>query len=643
MQAHSIQRFLNDLPILPKLLLIPAIPFLSLVLFSALLYMDVQSVLQDEERLNDLYRLQKTSAQYMRLVIDLENTFRGYVISEDDRYLQPYKQAREGIVTVGKELAAKLPPAQEQSFNELQQLVMSLVAEKERLVHSIKTGNRWEAVQYVAEGHARETLAEIRKSMAQLEQVEQHITQQELSRLSHDRTVTSFVILGGGLITLCLVIFALALIAHSIATPIAALSRVVGSKADTIVPSIPVLDRNDEIGELTRVMKRMSLQIRQDLEEVQQSEATLKKLNARLSASEAKYRGLVDHAPFGIVMTKGVQVTFSNRYNQELAGLDPQENLDPATFRQHIHPEDRDRVLTTFSRAVADGRPCEVIFRFLREDGQIRTILSRHVPIMELESSEAVYVGFNIDITTLDDLRSRLNRAEKLATLGQVAAGIAHELRNPLVGIGSTATVLLDELASNDPMRREIEVILSETRRLDRIVNQIVDYARPRRMAPSRVDLPLLMDEVVKLLKPHLEQKHLRVQTSLSPLFRDFHADRDQLRQVLLNVVDNAIDATPEGGAPIEITAHELCRSDRHGTVIHIKDAGTGIPQELLSRVFQPFVTAGKRHGTGLGLAICKNIVESHEGDIYLSSEVEKGTTVGIWLPSEQELTFNNG
>ena len=162
-------------------------------------------------------------------------------------------------------------------------------------------------------------------------------------------------------------------------------------------------------------------------------------------------------------------------------------------------------------------------------------------------------------------------------------------------------------------------------------------------MAPSRVDLPLLMDEVVKLLKPHLEQKHLRVQTSLSPLFRDFHADRDQLRQVLLNVVDNAIDATPEGGAPIEITAHELFRSDRHGTVIHIKDAGTGIPQELLSRVFQPFVTAGKRHGTGLGLAICKNIVESHEGDIYLSSEVEKGTTVGIWLPSEQELTFNNG
>jgi signal transduction histidine kinase len=110
-----------------------------------------------------------------------------------------------------------------------------------------------------------------------------------------------------------------------------------------------------------------------------------------------------------------------------------------------------------------------------------------------------------------------------------------------------------------------------------------------------------------------------------------------------LNVVDNAIDATPEGGTPIEVVAHELFRSNRHGTVIHVKDNGAGIPQDLLPRVFQPFVTAGKRHGTGLGLAICKNIVESHEGDIYVSSELDKGTTVGIWLPSEREPSFTNG
>ena len=235
MQDRGIYRFLNDLPILPKLLLIAAIPFLSLILFSVMLYLDVQSVLQDEERLNNLYLVQKTAAQYMQLVIDLENTFRGYVISEDDRYLQPYQQAREGIAAVGKDLAVKLSPDQEQAFTDLQKLVTRFVEEKEELVQSIKSGKRSDAVRHVVEGRARETLAEIRKSMTQLEQAEQQVAQQELSRLSHDRTVTGFVILGGGVITLGLVIFALALIAHSIATPISALSKVVGATAGDVV------------------------------------------------------------------------------------------------------------------------------------------------------------------------------------------------------------------------------------------------------------------------------------------------------------------------------------------------------------------------------------------------------------------------
>jgi signal transduction histidine kinase len=172
---------------------------------------------------------------------------------------------------------------------------------------------------------------------------------------------------------------------------------------------------------------------------------------------------------------------------------------------------------------------------------------------------------------------------------------------------------------------------------LDRIVNQIVDYARPRRPAPTPIDLNRLADEVSKMLKTRLEDKHLSVKVTISPMISEFTADRDLLRQVLLNIVDNAIDATPKGGAPIEITGHELFREERPGLVIQVKDDGVGIPPELLPNVFQPFVTSGKKHGTGLGLAICQNIVESHEGTIYVTSEVGKGTIVGIWLPLEQK------
>jgi CHASE3 domain sensor protein len=349
MQERLIFRFLNDLPILPKLLLIPTIPFLSLILFSGMLYQDVQSLLQDEERLNDRYLLQKIAAQYMLHVVDLESGFRGYVFTQDDRFLTPYDEAREGIARVGKDLAGKLSQDQGQLFAELETIVTKFVSDKEALVHAIKAGKQTDAIRYVREGRGLEIMAEIRKWMVRFDQAQLLITQQELARVSYDRRAASFVMLGGGLITLCLVVFALVLIARSIASPLVVLSKAVGSSARELVPNIPAFERQDEIGDLTRVIKKMSSQIQQDLDDVRNSEAALRMMNARLSSSEAKYRGLVDNAPLGIFMTSGVRITFSNRYNQELAGLDPQKNVDPATFRQRIHPEDRERVLATFS------------------------------------------------------------------------------------------------------------------------------------------------------------------------------------------------------------------------------------------------------------------------------------------------------
>ena len=634
---QALYKFLNSLPILPKLLLIPAVPLLFLLLLGAMLSMDVLTFFHDEERLNERYLIQKTAAQYMRSVADLETAFLGYVITRNDQYFEGFKQRRETLRTFERELVGRLPKEEDQQFRELQKAVTKSVAEKERLVDTIKAGSQTEAVRYIQEGKSRELMVEIRTWMRRFDEMEQQTTQQELSALNYDQIRTIFIILAGGVVTLALITLGLAVIARSIVAPLVDLSKAMDTETADSVPKIPELDRKDEIGELTRVMGAMSSRIRQDVEELQHSEYSLKKLNASLSASEAKYRGLVDHAPVGIVMTKGVKVTFSNRYNQQLAGLDPDKEVAPATFLQRIHPADRSRVLTTFAQAVAEGRPCETIFQFVHEDGVVRKILSRHVPIMDLESSDIVYVGFNIDITALESLQVRLSRAENLATLGQVAAGIAHELRNPLVGIGSTAKVLLDDFEPADAKRKEVEVILAETRRLDRIVNEIVDFARVRRIAPTRVDLTQLVDEVAKLLHPQLEQKHLALKTNLSPMINEVHADRDQLRQVLLNVVHNALEATPDGGSPIQITTDELFREDRPGIMIQVKDAGHGISQELIGQIFQPFVTSGKRSGTGLGLAICKNIIEAHGGDIYASSEVGKGTILGIWMPLEQE------
>ncbi|MBX3333453.1 MAG: CHASE3 domain-containing protein [Nitrospira sp.] len=634
-------KLFDDLPILPKLLLIPVAPLLFLLLLGTMTYMGLLTFFDDEERLNASYVLQKTAAQYMRSVADLETTFLGYVLTKDERYLNSFEEGKRTLLTFERELAGRLPPEEDPPFRELHRLVTQYVEEKEKYIHNIQNGFPAEAAVYIQSGKSRKMMVEIRDWMKRFDELERQTTKTELAQLSYDQYWAITIMLIGAVVTLALVIVGQAYIAQSIAAPLVDLSKTVSSGGGETVPVIPSLERRDEIGELTRVMGKMSSRIRQDVEELQQSAYALKKLNAYLSTSEAKYRGLVDHAPVGIVMTKGVKVTFSNRYNQQLAGLDPEQEVAPSTFLQRIHPEDRNGVLMTLAQAVAEGRPCETIFRFVHDDGNVRKILSRHVPIMDFDSSDIIYMGFNIDITALESLQVRLNRAENLATLGQVAAGIAHELRNPLVGIGSTAKVLLDEFEVDDAKRREIEVILSETRRLDRIVNEIVDFARVRRLAPTRVDLVQLVDEVSNLLKVRLDEKELSIKTNVSPMISEIHADRDQLRQVLLNVVHNAIDATPTRGEPIQITADELFREERPGIMIRVKDAGHGIPLELLGQVFQPFVTAGKRTGTGLGLAICKNIVEAHGGDIYVTSEVGKGTILGVWMPLEQEPISN--
>lgn len=640
---QSVARLFNHLPIRRKLLLASAIPLTALVLLSLVTFNSVELFSLDEEHLNNLYVTQKTAAQYMRLVVDLETGFRGYVMTQQDRYLRPYRVAQEGIGAVGLDLEQRITGEQAKHFHVIQTLVTQLITEKEELIKAVKSGHRERAVDYVEEGRGRALMIEIRNLMTQFDQLEQQGAMEELGKISQDRTSLLFIILGGGVLTFGLTVSALYLIARSIAVPLVGLAKAVGSSPGAVVPTIPVFGRGDEIGDLSRVMHEMSGQIRGHLDHMQKSEAALRQLNEHLSQSESKYRGLVDHAPFGIFTTKGTQVTFSNRYNQVLAGLDPDEEVDPATFRQRIHPEDRDRVLSGFAHAVAEGRPYETVFRFLHKNGAVRTILSRRLPIANADGPHPIYVGFNIDITALDDLQARLSRAEQLAVLGQVAAGIAHEIRNPLVGIGSTAALLRDEFKDADPRRADVEVILKETRRLDRIVNQIVEYARPRELAPVAFAVTDLIDEVVKLLEVPLREKHLTVHTQSPSLVSPLHADRDQMKQVLLNVLHNAIDASPVDAAPIDISVAELANQDRPGIVLNIRDAGIGIAPAVLSQVFKPFFTSGKRHGTGLGLAICRNIVESHGGEMHMTSEVRKGTNVRIWMPLIQESLVGRG
>ncbi|TAJ25210.1 MAG: PAS domain S-box protein, partial [Nitrospirae bacterium] len=545
---QHVLRFLIDLPIERKLLLTSVVPMLAVVLLSAVTYRSVQTFSDDEEQLSNIYLVQRKAGEYMRLALDLQAGFRGYVLTRQESFLIPYLQAESHILAVGDalELMVRGREAQHQAVLHVQQLIKRHIAEKDRLIQAIKDGHHEEALQYVEQGRGR--MLKIREEMDHFDRLEQETLNEAFANISRDRSLMISVILGGGTFALALMVFTLHLIARSITGPLVNLAKAVGSATGGAVPDLPVLERTDEIGALASVLSAMSTQVRDHVEWVEQSEAELRTLNRGLAASESKYRSIVDHAPFGIFATEGMALVFSNRYNHVLAGLNPDEGGDPEAVRQSIHPEDRARVLSEYARAVQQDRPYETVFRFLHKDGTVKKVLSRRIPIKDDDGRTIMYQGFNIDITALDQMQARLSRAEHLATLGQVAAGIAHEIRNPLVGIGATASLLLEEANSSDPRRPDLETILKETKRLDRIVNQIVDYARPRVLAPILFAMEDLLREAVALLEGSLRSKQVTVEQRIHPHLSPIHADRDQIKQVLLNVIQNAIEATREGG-----------------------------------------------------------------------------------------------
>jgi PAS domain S-box-containing protein len=634
---QRIVRFFNNLPIERKLLLTSVIPLIALGLSSVLTYQSVRTFADDEEQLNRVYLTQRTASEYMRLVLELNSGFRGYVMTRQDGFLEPYRLAHDHITSVGDQLEELLRdhPAQAGIVHEVQRLAKTLMGEKDTLIQAARKGHSAEAIHYVEEGRGRAIMLQIREHMTRFDHLEQTALNDALANMTEARTSMTSNILGGIILALVFMMFALHLIARSITGPLVTLAKSVRSKSGFSPPNVAVLDRRDELGELTRVMSAMSEQVRNDFLKLQQSEADLLNLNRDLASSESKYRSLVDHAPFGIFTTNGMAITFSNRYNRILAGLNPNQESDPETFRQQIHPEDRDRVLDEFAEAVRENKPYETVFRFLHHDGTVRKILSRRIPIRDEQNRFIMYQGFNIDITALDQMQVQLSRAERLATLGQVAAGIAHEIRNPLVGIGSTAALLRDDFEPTDPRRGDLDVILNETRRLDRIVNQIIDYARPREIAPVVFHLIDIVHEVLKLSDAAIAAKRLTVKTALHPMLPVLQADRDQIKQVLLNVVQNAIEAMGTEGT-LSIAAFESRRASEEGMVLTISDTGAGISSQDLAHVFQPFFTTGKSKGTGLGLAICRNIIDAHAGDMQLTSQPGHGTTVRMWLPLRQ-------
>ena len=223
--------------------------------------------------------------------------------------------------------------------------------------------------------------------------------------------------------------------------------------------------------------------------------------------------------------------------------------------------------------------------------------------------------------------RTQMSRAEHLATLGELATGLAHEIRNPLAGIAGVIEIIARDLPASSPARAVVKDVRQEIARINHIVTDLLQTARPHPPRVRKSSLNTTVEHAVMLGRQQALAKSVGIELTKDPALPDVEHDSDQIHQLLLNLLLNALQAIDQNGE-INVTV----RSDRDFAIIEVTDNGRGIAPEHLPNIFRPFYTT-KGEGTGLGLSLARRIVEDHHGKIDVASSVGQGTTFTVILP----------
>jgi PAS domain S-box-containing protein len=246
---------------------------------------------------------------------------------------------------------------------------------------------------------------------------------------------------------------------------------------------------------------------------------------------------------------------------------------------------------------------------------------------------EGVIVVFR-DLSEIKQLQAELHRKDRLAAIGQVVAGVAHEIRNPLFGITSVAQILTREVDLTSAHRELLEAMLSETQRLNALIGDLLVFGRPAALERRPTDLHQLLDGCFHLYAGEMRERSIALRKAYHPHLPTLVMDQDKLIQVILNLLKNALEATSPGGTVTVETRLHMSGGGREGddAEVSISDTGCGILPEDRDRIFDLFFTT-KPRGSGLGLPICRRIIEDHGGKLALESRLEQGTTFTISLP----------
>jgi PAS domain S-box-containing protein len=372
----------------------------------------------------------------------------------------------------------------------------------------------------------------------------------------------------------------------------------------------------------------------------------------KLIESEQQLRATFEQAAVGIThLAPDGQVRIANDRFCAILGYSSEE-LQTLTSQDITHPEDLPNDLSRNAQILkGEIQSYSLEKRFIRKDG-LPVWVNLTASLVRDKTGEPRYtINVIEDITERkkaeDALRARTDEIKtmtqqlwqtaKLATMGELAASIAHELNNPLAILSLRIESLLEHSSKSDPARRELMVMEVEVDRMASLVSNLLQFSRSGQRQVSTLDVREEIEKTLELVQNHLTNRKIMVEGEFSPSIPIIQADRQQLRQLFLNLFSNAADALPDGGT----LAIRIAPLDQNQWIrIDIQDNGIGIEAEYLSQVMDPFFTTkleGK--GTGLGLAICRRIVEEHNGSIkIISPGLNQGTQIQILLPGEQSV-----
>lgn len=342
----------------------------------------------------------------------------------------------------------------------------------------------------------------------------------------------------------------------------------------------------------------------------------------RWEESEQKYKSLFEHNPDAICsFDRAGRFTKVNPAAERITGYSADELLD-MSIEDLIEPAELEKWTKQFTLSL-EGITSTDEVTFRNKEGQIRILSVVYVPIIIEQVIRGVYWIAN-DVTERKRAEELLIKSEKLSVVGQLAAGVAHEIRNPLTSLKGFVQLLQEKIDGYDTY---LDIMVSELERINFIVSEFLVFAKPQRVHFQPKDLHQMLKNTVALLNTKAIMSNVEIKDEIQELLPLVFCDENQIKQVFINVLNNSIEAMPEGGT---IRLGGNCKDGQ--VTLSFSDEGVGISENRLTRIGEPFYTT-KEKGTGLGLMASYKIMENHKGRIKITSEVNKGTIVHLRFP----------